>query len=101
LTLVRQIAARMLEKERQREASRQAAIDAALAKPPCATEENWNHWHRTTVASKLTLPVCRSDPRLALGGSQRIRAQNEPAPCVINPIWEAMYERDPLERSVS
>ena len=46
MTFSRQIAARILE--RQREVARQAAIDAALAKPPlpCVTKENWNDWHR-------------------------------------------------------
>ena len=48
MTSAHQIAARILEEERQREVARQAAIDAALAKPPlpCVTKENWNHWHR-------------------------------------------------------
>lgn len=48
MTSVRQITARILEEKRQREAARQAAIDAALAKPPPpgVTKENWNHWHR-------------------------------------------------------
>ena len=48
MTSVRQITARIFEEERQREAARQAAIDAALAKPPLpyVTKENWDQWHR-------------------------------------------------------
>jgi hypothetical protein len=43
MTSARQIAARILEEERQKEAARQAAINAALAKPlpPHVTKDNW------------------------------------------------------------
>jgi hypothetical protein len=48
VTSARQIAARILVEEREREAARQAAIDAALAKPPPprVTKENWTDWNR-------------------------------------------------------
>jgi hypothetical protein len=48
LTLSGKIAARIFAEERQKEAARQAAIEAALAKPPPprVTKENWNDWHR-------------------------------------------------------
>ena len=48
LTLSGKIAARIFAEERQKEATRQAGIEAALAQPPPprVTKENWVDWHR-------------------------------------------------------
>src|SRR5680860_962285 len=71
LTSVRQIAARIREKERQSDAARQGAIDAGLAKPPPpgVTKENWNHWHRRgwIVCPAKRNRTC-SDPACGVGG---------------------------------
>jgi hypothetical protein len=46
--LSRKIAARIFAEERQKEAVRKAAIEAALAKPPPprVSKENWTDWNR-------------------------------------------------------
>jgi hypothetical protein len=71
LTFARGILARIMEEERQREAVRKAAIDAALAKPPPpgVTKENWNHWHRRgwIVCAGNRYRSC-SDPACGIGG---------------------------------
>ncbi len=72
MTFVRQIAARILEEDRQREATRQAAIDAALAKPPPprVTKDNWNDWHRRgwVVCPAKRHRIC-SDPACGVGSN--------------------------------
>ena len=70
MTFARGILARIMEEERQREAVRKAAIDAALAKPPPGvTKENWNHWHRRgwIVCAGNRNRSC-SDPACGIGG---------------------------------
>jgi hypothetical protein len=44
----RRIAARLLEKEREKEAARRAAIESAIAKPapPRVSKQNWTDWNR-------------------------------------------------------
>jgi hypothetical protein len=46
--MTRGIAAQLMKIEREKEAARKAAIEAALAKPPPprVSKENWTDWHR-------------------------------------------------------
>jgi len=65
----RQIAARILE--RQRDAASPAAIDAVLAKPPppFVTLENWNLWHRRGwLICPATRDLTCSDSACGIGG---------------------------------
>jgi len=71
MTSVRQITARILEEERQKEASRQVAVEAALAKQPLpsVTKENWNLWHRYGwIVCPATRDRTCSDSACGIGG---------------------------------
>jgi hypothetical protein len=72
------IVARIFEEERQREAARQAAIDAALATPPPprVTKENWTLWHRYgwIVCPSNQQRTC-SDPACGVGGTCQCLAE--------------------------
>jgi hypothetical protein len=68
--MTRRIAARIFAEERQKEAVRKAAIEAALAKPspPRVTTENWHDWHRRgwIVCPAKRQRTC-SDPACSVG----------------------------------
>ena len=68
--MTRRIAARIFAEERQKEAVRKAAIEAALAKPPPprVTTENWHDWHRRgwIVCPAKRQRTC-SDPACSVG----------------------------------
>jgi hypothetical protein len=90
LASARQIAARILEEERQRGASRQAAIDAVLAKPPPprVTKENWDDWHRRgwivcpakrqRTCSDTACGVGANCKRMAAGDGTPLRRKDRP-----------------------
>src|SRR6476469_3953172 len=66
------IVARIFEEERQREAARQAAIEAALAQlpPPRVTMENWTLWHRYGwIVCPDTRDLTCSDPVCGIGST--------------------------------
>jgi hypothetical protein len=74
----RKFVARILEQERQKEAARKAAIEAALAEPPPArvTKENWIDWHRRgwIVCPGKRQRTC-SDPACAIGAKCKCMAE--------------------------
>jgi hypothetical protein len=74
----RKLVARVLEPERQKEAARQAAIDAALAKPPPprVTTENWSDWNKYGWhgCAGDRRRAC-SDPACAIGAKCKRMAQ--------------------------
>jgi hypothetical protein len=78
LTFAHQIAAQILKEERERETAREAAMDAAVAKPPPArvTKENWEDWHRRgwIVCPANRQKTC-SDPACGVGANCKRMAE--------------------------
>jgi hypothetical protein len=70
--MTRGIAAQLMKIEREREAARRAAIEAALAKPPPrrVSKENWAHWNKYGwfICPGKRQRGC-SDPDCAIGAS--------------------------------
>ena len=72
------IVARIFDEEWQKEAARQAAIEAALAKPSprFVTVENWNLWNRRGwLVCPATRDLTCSDPTCGAGGKCKSLAE--------------------------